>query len=323
MLTAAHCTTQGVYQVAIGVDKLSKDTSESCVEKIRVKKVVDHPSYNGNTLENDITLLELVSDSDYAPIKLAAGAVASALETTGTSLTVAGWGAIRENGPSSDEALAVDVPVVSQSQCNNWVGGIKTGMMCAGLEGGGKDSCQGDSGGPLFGTSGDTTALAGVVSWGYGCAGAQSPGVYTRVSKYLEWVCEKTKQNDHCSRSRSQGWWELGELIALDEDGDGVVDVAKDAKAAEDGDASASNDDGLELSQGATIGIIVAAGVFAALSFVLLVLLIARESQHRASASGGPGASMKGADVHMWTTASSPAASAPYAMGSRKTSEAI
>merc|ERR1711908_69544 len=57
-------------------------------------------------------------------------------------------------------------------------------MICAGLDQGGKDSCQGDSGGPFM----CGNQLSGVVSWGYGCAEAGYPGVYTQTSYFVDWV---------------------------------------------------------------------------------------------------------------------------------------
>ena len=105
----------------------------------------------------------------------------------------------------------VDIPVVSNNDCDEAYGSgsIADTMLCAGLEQGtrpgthsqkysagsccwgfrfpgGKDSCQGDSGGPLF-TSNPFT-LVGVVSWGYGCAEAGYPGVYTRVSDFRDFI---------------------------------------------------------------------------------------------------------------------------------------
>lgn len=62
-------------------------------------------------------------------------------------------------------------------------------QLCAGnVEKGGVDTCQGDSGGPLLCVSGGAWKIVGVTSWGFGCGDKYSPGVYTNVAKYRQWI---------------------------------------------------------------------------------------------------------------------------------------
>lgn len=67
----------------------------------------------------------------------------------------------------------------------------ETNAICAGFSDGGKDACQGDSGGPFMCLNPNRPHqwyLAGVVSHGEGCARPDEPGIYTRVSLYIEWI---------------------------------------------------------------------------------------------------------------------------------------
>lgn len=60
----------------------------------------------------------------------------------------------------------------------------------------GQDTCQGDSGGPLaFRNEDGSYVVTGITSFGYGCGEKDKPGVYTKVSSYLEWTCATMVEN--------------------------------------------------------------------------------------------------------------------------------
>ncbi|KAL7476521.1 hypothetical protein ACHAW6_002379 [Cyclotella cf. meneghiniana] len=99
-----------------------------------------------------------------------------------------GWGSTTEGGIGSNILREVDLPIITNQECNeaHW-GGIYESMICAFDSG--KDSCQGDSGESLRspGASTDTDTLIGVVAWGSGCE-REYLGVYARVSNAYEWI---------------------------------------------------------------------------------------------------------------------------------------
>uniref|UniRef100_A0A0N5AYB6 Peptidase S1 domain-containing protein n=1 Tax=Syphacia muris TaxID=451379 RepID=A0A0N5AYB6_9BILA len=105
---------------------------------------------------------------------------------------VTGWGRSSENGNRSNSLQEIHVPIISTFVCNDFYhykGQVHLlSMMCAGFSSGGIDACQGDSGGPLFCEINRKWELHGVVSWGYGCARPNSPGVYSRIIDYVPWI---------------------------------------------------------------------------------------------------------------------------------------
>ncbi|KAJ4935409.1 hypothetical protein JOQ06_016944 [Pogonophryne albipinna] len=100
---------------------------------------------------------------------------------------------IGKGGSAATILQKAQVRIINHSVCNDLMAGqITSRMFCAGVLTGGVDACQGDSGGPLTSPSGSRNFLAGVVSWGDGCARRNKPGIYTTVTKFRGWIKEKT-----------------------------------------------------------------------------------------------------------------------------------
>lgn len=95
---------------------------------------------------------------------------------------------------SDDELRMIEIPIVSQNQCQRrYDSRVTSRMICAGLMRGGKDSCFGDSGGPLACTINGSTVLVGVVSFGPDeeCGKPNAPGIYSKISTVRDWISEK------------------------------------------------------------------------------------------------------------------------------------
>lgn len=114
---------------------------------------------------------------------------------SGHDATVIGWGKLNEKSEDfSNELQKVKVTIIDNKVCQNWFRQagrdmiIDERLICAGFKNGGKDACHGDSGGPLLSKINGQFAVVGVVSTGIGCARPLLPGLYSRVSSYLDWI---------------------------------------------------------------------------------------------------------------------------------------
>lgn len=191
VLTAAHCfedTTRQGWTVAVGTNDIAR-VSSSHVRS--VSHIYTHGSYDSNSNVNDIAMIKLSYPVDLSGRYSRSACLPHDRENFDNLVcTVTGWGATHDDGSAVRYLREVDLPIISNSMCQYYLGwgSVVNSNICAGVTQGGMDSCQGDSGGPLVCKKDGVWKLAGVVSWGYGCAHENSPGVYTRVSAFLSWV---------------------------------------------------------------------------------------------------------------------------------------
>ena len=186
IVTAAHCCDgQSASELKVVAGDHNLEMDEGTEQVVDVSDIIMHPRYSASTITNDICILKLESSMDMNSYVDGATLPYQDEEFFGTG-TVSGWGTLSSGGPSPDTLHAVDVPIVTDSSCRDSYGedDIADSMICAGERG--KDSCQGDSGGPM--TCGGTHC--GIVSWGYGCAVAGYPGVYTQTSYFVDFVSQ-------------------------------------------------------------------------------------------------------------------------------------
>ncbi|XP_046832412.1 uncharacterized protein LOC124430208 [Vespa crabro] len=192
ILTAAHCLegfeTKSIKLVIADSDRM-KLASTAIVR--RIKSVTIHEEFHTYNFNNDIALIEMDRPVSLdSIIRTACLPEDKAIDYTGAMATVVGWGRTGENKPVSDELRKVNVPILSQEECDQagyQKNRLTDNMFCAGYLDGKRDACFGDSGGPLHvkGSYGHLEVI-GIISWGRGCARPNFPGIYTKLNNYME-----------------------------------------------------------------------------------------------------------------------------------------
>ncbi|XP_073838603.1 brachyurin-like [Musca autumnalis] len=199
ILTAAHCTDGAdgvtVYLGAIDI----KDDNEKGQQRIYTSKsnIVIHADWDPSTLSNDISLIKMPVAVEFNDrIQPAALPKMDGHYSTyeGDMVWASGWGKDSDKSTTVSQFLRyIEVPVMKQSTCKTYYLGVVTDKMICISTSGKKSTCNGDSGGPLVYKHDGVNTVIGATSFGIalGCEKG-FPGVFTRVTAYLDWIAEKS-----------------------------------------------------------------------------------------------------------------------------------
>lgn len=186
VVTSASCSYSDTAKV--GSDKVSVVLGEEHVETdsqyykvVNVDLILVHSGYSNGDTSDNIALWRLSEEVDREIYSVACLPDQDATPT-GTAQLV-GWRISQHVGYLSETLQEKDLEIMSNCQAGNTV-------LCTSPDSG--DNCQGDEGGPLL--QGDNI-LVGAVAGIQGCSASPNQGIFTRISKYSDWIKTKIANN--------------------------------------------------------------------------------------------------------------------------------
>ena len=200
--------------------------------EVDVLHVTNHPDYDVDNFDNDISVLELTRSIDLAsnpqikPVCLPYKSQLS--DFVGKMEITTGWGDLSGNINTTlrvypDLLQEAKLKVLGKENCGAGMTGMKEFQYCAGFLEGEKGTCFGDSGGPHVVTdpnNNNALTLIGVTSFGrilYKngssireediCAGEGNPGVIADVTYYMKnnWLMEQLPNLNTCPPPGGEG----------------------------------------------------------------------------------------------------------------------
>jgi len=198
-ITAAHCVESvnpDELLLRMGEFDLNDEEHEPFTFQDRkVQIVASHPKFDPKTFEYDLALLRFYEPVVFTPNIIPVCIPEDDEDLVGRDAWVTGWGRLYEDGPLPSKMQKVTLPIINNTECEMMYekAGFREHIphifICAGYREGGKDSCEGDSGGPMSVEREDGRYnLAGIISWGIGCAKRNQPGVMTRIAYFRDWI---------------------------------------------------------------------------------------------------------------------------------------
>uniref|UniRef100_A0A663MN26 Peptidase S1 domain-containing protein n=1 Tax=Athene cunicularia TaxID=194338 RepID=A0A663MN26_ATHCN len=188
LLSAAHCfdiySDPRMWVAFLGTPLLSGIDGK--MEKIF--RIYKHPFYNVYSLDYDVALLELSTPITFSntikPICLPDN---SHIFHEGARCFITGWGSTKEGGTAPPEGSPTPtLPCHPPRETRH----LPFPLRCPRCS-----PRQGDAGGPLACKEpSGKWFLAGITSWGYGCARPYFPGVYTKVTAVQGWIAQNLNE---------------------------------------------------------------------------------------------------------------------------------
>ncbi|XP_012667679.2 tissue-type plasminogen activator [Otolemur garnettii] len=206
VLSAAHCFQERVplHHLKVILGRTYRLIPGKEEQEFEVEKYIVHKEFDDDTYNNDIALLQLKSDSlsrcaqESVAVRTVCLPPPSLTLPDWTECELSGYGKHEQSSPFYSEQLKeAHVRLYPASRCTSqhlFNRTVTSNMLCAGdtRTGGNQpnlhDACQGDSGGPLVCLKDNRMTLVGIISWGLGCGQKDVPGVYTKVTNYLDWI---------------------------------------------------------------------------------------------------------------------------------------
>jgi len=206
VVTAAHCvygSTRNPTAFSVRVGEHDRNKRDGTEVDIQVEKVVMHPKYDPQALNNDIALFKLskpIMFNQY--VQPACLPEAEDDVSPGTDCYITGWGKIRHPGNMHTVLQQAKMKVVSKAVCQAKNSQsipipVTDAMICAGD--GGKtriSGCHGDSGGPFVCQVNGKWEIHGDVSHGSSrCSSSDTYTVFGRVHYFLDWIKDSMAEN--------------------------------------------------------------------------------------------------------------------------------
>lgn len=190
VVTAAHCIykdfPKDMENIRLHVGSIEWEKGD----EYELEKYVVHENYIDSTSGNDISLIKTKKQIKFSDL-IKPIAIRSSFVDVGSLVVISGWGRFDAAIDEYSESLQfLELHTVNRKECSKILAfDSKMPMICAGVKD--KSPCRGDSGSPLV-MNGE---LVGVMSGGMPWCNISMPGIYTRMSAFVEWVNEQVLKN--------------------------------------------------------------------------------------------------------------------------------